>query len=252
MPVRARMAMNGLAIALLAIVIAPAVAQASTELLVEYGGTYNETASKSLGGGKTEKTTVSYTWNEQGTAPVADERTDGSVAEEPLDHRHLLGGSHRARRKNHACCRRRKPSLPARSSRSGRKPPAEKPHIHATAPLPTKRRWTGRRKLQTVASLIRFGPSMKKSKKNRNSARSAKPRSIARRKNSSLTKLRRSIQADQLPNVELARRQITITGELKAQILLNITAARHHDSENHDQIAPAARAPARAARRRTS
>jgi hypothetical protein len=220
MPVRARIAMNGLAVALLAIVIAPAVAQASTELLVEYGGTYKETATKTVGG-KPEVTTVAYTWNEQGTAPVStSEPTAASLKSLSIAGTYSVVVSGKEKKCTLSASKTFAPGtkLAVWIDRSA------EPHVHATAPLP---RETGTE--AGAGGLAAEDCSLPIRVPNDQAVEGVS--GFGKANEATLERTQKELFAEKLPPVvepisftsTLAEDEVTITGELKAQILLNIT-----------------------------
>jgi hypothetical protein len=221
MPVRTRMAMNGLTVALLAIVIAPAVAQASTELLVEYSGTYNETATKSVGG-KPEVTTVAYTWNEQGTAPVTptSEPTAASVKSLSIAGTYSVTVSGKEKK----CTLSASKTFALGTKLAVWIDKSAEPHVHATAPLP---RETGTE--AGAGGLAAEGCALPIQVPNDKEVEAQS--GFGKANEATLERTQKELFAEKLPPViepisfsaEPPEDKVTITGELKAQILLNIT-----------------------------
>jgi hypothetical protein len=215
MPFRMRMAMNGLAVALLAIVIAPAVAQASTELLVEYSGTYNETA-KGLENGKTKTTTVSYKWSEQGTAPAAtSERTAASLKSLSISdgiYSVLVTGSP----EKSCVLSASKTFNPEAKLSVGAEASGGENYLHATAPLPTSAAGVAAENCSKLPALkVPNGENVEKDPKF-----AAVSEAVLDRPLKELTNLTATEPITyELPEAE---DKVTITGELKAQVLLNI------------------------------
>lgn len=225
MPVRTRMAMIGLAVALLAIALAPAVAQASTELLVEYGGTYKETvAQKNAGSGKTEVTT-DYTWNEKGTAPAStSEPTAVSLTSLSINgtYSEKVTGTEA---KKQACNLSASKTFAPGTKLAVWIDKSAEPHVHATAPLP-RETGAGGLTAEGCTSPIRI-PYDKEVE--------AQP-GFGAASEATLERTQKELFAEKLPpvvepisfNAKLPETvsppedEVTITGELKAQILLNI------------------------------